>query len=133
MKVISGLDWINEEIHFPKKLIDYCLKNVPIMEGCDIVDFVYVLYMCSKQTDFKKKEINEVLKNLLDDLLHLYNYNDNAFSYYKGKSQTHYYGVDITYGLNTADIHGSTLCLWALIMILENLELSDPNLSTIKP
>ena len=49
------------------------------MEGCDIVDFVYVLYMCSKQTDFKKKEVNEVLKIFLDDLLHLYNYEDNAF------------------------------------------------------
>ena len=49
------------------------------------------------------------------------------------KGSPYYYGVEITQGLNTADIHGSTLCLWALIMILENLELSESNLSTIKP
>ena len=89
--------------------------------------------ICVQNKQILRRKINEVLKNLLDDLLHLYNYDDNAFSYYKGKSQTHYYGVEITHGLNTADIHGSTLCLWALIMILENLELSDSNLSTIKP
>lgn len=133
MKVISGLDWLNEEIHYPEKLIQYCINNVPIMEGCDIVDFVYVLYMCSKQTDYKKKEVNKVLENLLNDLLQLYHYKEGAFSYYKNMSQTHYYGIKITEGNNTPDIHGTTLCLWALIMILENLELSKDNLSTIKP
>ena len=33
MKVISGLDWLQEEIHYPEKLIDYCLSNRPILEG----------------------------------------------------------------------------------------------------
>ena len=42
MKVISGLDWLDEKIHYPDKLIDFCLQNNPIEEGCDIVDFVYV-------------------------------------------------------------------------------------------
>ena len=27
MKVITGLDWLGHEIHYPKKLIDYCLKT----------------------------------------------------------------------------------------------------------
>ena len=38
MKVLLVIDWINYEIHFPEKLIDYCISNKPIHEGCDIVD-----------------------------------------------------------------------------------------------
>ena len=45
MKVITGLDWINHEIHYPEKLIDFCLNTKP-QTGCDLVDIVYVLYKC---------------------------------------------------------------------------------------
>ena len=61
MKVISGLDWLQEEIHYPEKLIDYCLSNRPILEGCDVVDYVYVLFKCSQQTDFKRQQVNNLL------------------------------------------------------------------------
>ena len=59
MKVITGLDWLGHEIHYPKKLIDYCLKNRPILEGCDIVDYVFTLYKCSQQTDYKRKKLTK--------------------------------------------------------------------------
>ena len=55
MKVISGLDWLNKPIHQPEKIIEYCLKIKPSNEGCSLVDYVYVLYKCSKQVDYKKK------------------------------------------------------------------------------
>ena len=57
MKVITGLDWIDSEIHYPEKLIDFVSITNPL-EGCDVVDYVYVLYKCSKQTSYKKAEIN---------------------------------------------------------------------------
>ena len=56
MKVISGLDWLNKEIHLPNKLIDYCLTNKPEFEGCDLVDYVYVLYKCSEQSTYRKRD-----------------------------------------------------------------------------
>tara|TARA_B100001250_G_scaffold13960_1_gene12209 strand:+ start:25976 stop:27079 length:1104 start_codon:yes stop_codon:yes gene_type:complete len=133
MKVISGLDWLDIPIHHPKKLIDFCLSNVPHSEGCDVVDFVYVLYKCSRQVDYKKDEINNLFIQILDQIKTLYNEKDGAFSYFKNKSQTHYYGVEITKGLNRADIHGSVLCLWAILMILDNLEIKDHSLKIIKP
>ena len=64
MKVITGLDWIDEEIHYPERLIDLCLNIDPSQEGCDLVDIVYVLYKCSNQTNYKKKEIIIYLKIL---------------------------------------------------------------------
>ena len=133
MKVISGLDWLEMPIHKPKELIDFCLSNIPVSEGCDIVDFVYVLYMCSKQLNYKKKEINNLFLEILPQLRRLYNEEDHAFSYFINKSQTHYYGAKITNGEEAADIHGSLLCLWAVLMILDNLEEKPENYRIIKP
>ena len=132
MKVISGLDWLGEEIHHPKKLIDFCLLNTPVLEGCDIVDFVYVLYMCSNQTEYKKKEINNLMLNYLSKIKDLYFESKGGFSYFKDSSQTHYYGVPIIDGRNQPDIHGTMLLIWAISMILKNNEI-DLNWKIIKP
>ncbi len=133
MKVISGLDWLGSEIHHPKKLIDFCLDNKPYLEGCDVVDYVYVLYKCLKQENHRRKEIQNVFTVLLDEILKLYNESDRGFSYFQNKSQTHYYGIKISKGLDVADLHGTTLCIWAINMILEGLEMSNKDMKVIKP
>lgn len=133
MKIISGLDWLEHEIHHPTKLIDYCLNNKPILEGCDVVDYIYVLYKCSKQTDYKKREINLVLMSLFHEIKLLYSKLDGGFSYFKNKSQTHYYGVPVSKGLQTSDIHGTLLCSWALLMILDLNNKLDTDFNIIKP
>ena len=61
MKVITGLDWL-EKIHYPEQLIDFCLNNVPVNEGCDIVDYIYVLYKCSEETDHRKRNSAIMIK-----------------------------------------------------------------------
>lgn len=133
MKVITGLDWLNVKIHKPEKLIDFCLNNKPILEGCDIVDFTYVLYKCSKQTDYRKSEINTLFLEFLNDINKLFIKEEGGFSYFLNSSQTYYYGAKITSGDNYADIHGTTLCLWAVMMILDSLEEKNPNNFIIKP
>ncbi len=133
MKVITGLDWLGEEIHYPKNLIDFCLNNKPIQEGCDIVDFVYTLYMCSQQTDYKKKEINDLFVEITKDIFDLYFNEDGGFSYFQNKSQSHYYGIKITNSLKTPDLHGTLLCLWAINMILNNMDRLEDDKQIIKP
>ena len=122
MKVITGLDWINEQIHYPEKLIDYCISNKPILEGCDVVDYVYVLFKCSQQTNYRKKEINIILIDQLVELKKLFVEKEGGFSYFLNKSQTHYYGVEIIKSKNQADLHGTMLSIWAISMIIRNLE-----------
>ena len=126
MKVITGLDWLNHEIHYPKELIDFCIDNEPHLEGCDIVDYVYTLYKCSQQVDYRKKEINLIFNKLSESLTDLYYFKEGGFSYFPKKSQSHYYGLKITNSENTPDIHGTLLCLWALNMILDNLDMLSP-------
>ena len=133
MKVITGMDWLNLRIHEPQNLIDTCLKHVPSSEGCDIVDVIYVLYKCHQITDYKSAEIEEYLQNLLPKIMEHYHPEYGGFSYFINKSQTHYYGVKVTEGLDTPDIHGTTLLVWALSMIFDILGNDYPNWSVIKP
>ena len=63
----------------------------------------------------------------------LYFEDQGGFSYFPKKSQTHYYGVEITNGANCPDIHGTTLSLWAINMILKNNEMLDSKYNIIKP
>lgn len=133
MKVITGMDWLNIRIHKPQNLIDTCLKHVPSSEGCDIVDVIYVLYKCHQITEYKSAEIEEYLQNLLPIIMKHYYPEHGGFSYFINKSQTHYYGVKVTEGLDTPDIHGTTLLVWALSMIFETLGNDYPSWSVIKP
>lgn len=134
MKVISGLDWLNLEIHYPHKLIDFCLDNKPVLEGCDIVDYIYVLYKCSLYSDHRNNQILDVFGSLINDIEKLYVSDDKAFSYFQSKSQTHYYGPTITDGRNQADLHGTTLIIWALAMLGDKLKIDNlSKINIIKP
>lgn len=116
MKVITGFEWIDLKLTYPEKLIDYCLNSNPTQEGCNVVDTIYVLWHCSKQTNYKKSEISNFLIGLLD-IIKLHHFKSGGFSYYLNKSQIYYYGLQISKGLNTPDLHGTVLFLWALSMI----------------
>ncbi len=133
MKVLTGLDWIDTPIHFPEKLIDFCLLNEPSSEGCDLVDAVYVLYRCSKQTNYKRKEINNYFNKLQKIILSHYKSDEGGFSYYINRSQEYYYGLKITDGQNRADIHGTLLLLWALSMIYDFQNEENELFNIIKP
>jgi hypothetical protein len=118
MKVLTALDWLGVPIHYPERLIDTCLGQLPSSEGCHLVDAVYVLYRCLKQTRYGKRKIQAYCTQILEMIKEHYN-SDGGFSYGTGRSQTTYYGVPISRGLAESDIHGTCLLTWAVAMILE--------------
>ena len=133
MKVITGLDWINHEIHYPEKLIDFCLNTKPTNTGCDLVDIVYVLYKCLDQVEYKRNEIVSYMEDVLNLIYLHYKEDEGGFSYSIDKSQEYYYGLRITKGSNQADIHGTILLTWALSMIFSVQENEDFNWKILKP
>lgn len=133
MKIISALDWLDIEVHYPKKIIDTCLKIDPQSEGCDIVDVVYVLYRCSQFTTYKKKEIVDYLTKILEIIFKHYKPDEGGFSYFKNSCQTNYYDIKFSNRENIADIHGTLLMLWAIVMIMEVIEINYFNFRIIKP
>lgn len=133
MKIITGLDWIDVPIHYPKKLIDLCLSIEPNDEGCDLVDIVYVLYKSSEETDYRKAEIKKYMLNLAQTIQKHYKKNEGGFSYFLNKSQHEYYGVNISKGFNVPDLHGNLLLIWALSMINKLINEEDSQWQILKP
>ena len=81
---------------------------------------------------YRKDEIISVFKEVLE-LFHNLNYDNGGFSYFPSRSQSHYYGVEVTQGLNIPDIHGTILITWALVLIYDFLEESNDKYNVIKP
>tara|TARA_B100001057_G_scaffold501275_1_gene623018 strand:+ start:23237 stop:24349 length:1113 start_codon:yes stop_codon:yes gene_type:complete len=133
MKILTGLDWLNHPVHKPESLIDTCLKVNINGKGCDIVDIVYVLYKCMLQTSYKKKQIISYLDNVEMLIGEHFHKDSGGFSYSKNQSQLYYYGLEITNGSDTADIHGTTLLLWAYSMINFIKENNEIKFNILKP
>lgn len=132
MKVLNALDWLEQPIHFPEKLIDTTLEQGPPPAGCHIVDWIYVLHRCGLQTDHRKKEIQEKCCEVVD-LIKTHQNIDRGFSYQPHKAQTGYYNATISHGFDEGDIHGTCLLTWALTMIADILELGVPGWQVIRP
>lgn len=131
MKVLTALDWLGEPVHHPERLIDTCLQELPSSEGCHLVDWIYVLYRSLKYTDHRRGQAaGECLRAL--EMIREHHLPDGGFSYYLGRSQTNYYGVEIAKGSNESDIHGTCLLVWALAMLLQ-LVGHDAGWRVIKP
>jgi hypothetical protein len=131
MKVITGLSWLECEVHLPEKLIDYCLGSKPSSEGCDLVDIVYVLHSSMNNSSYRKKDVVEYL-NVLLEIIKKHKFQNSGYSYYINQSQIYYYGLKITKGLNVPDLHGTTLLNWAISMIAEINELSSERYKVLK-
>lgn len=132
MKVLTGLDWLDIPIHYPEKLIDTCLAELPKSDGCHLVDAVYVLYRALQQTNHRLDDIRAYLLEVLE-MVKLHFNPDGGFSYYIGRSQTAYYGVRAATGQPVSDMHGTILLLWATVMILQILEENRHGWKVIKP
>ena len=133
MKVLTALDWLNEPVHTPERLIDTTLSALPSHEGCHLVDAVYVLYQCRQYTAHRCDDIRDYSRGLLE-MIRLHHNPDGGFSYWIGKSQTMYYGVPITSGMPVSDIHGTLLLTWALAMVLHLIDDGHASvLASIRP
>lgn len=132
MKVLTGQAWLDQEIHYPERLIDTCLIEKPRPDGCFLVDAVYVLHRCQKITDHRRMEIREYVRGVLD-LIRNHSNPDGGFSYFVGQTGNNYYGMPTAQGEGVSDIHGTCLLTWALIMILDILEENRFAWRAIKP
>ena len=132
MKVLTALDWLEEPIHYPDRLIDTVLQHKPRREGCDIVDAIYVLYRCSQRKDYRYQEICDYFVECLE-LIFQHRQPDGGFSFSRDRAQKWYYGMPISKGLKEGDIHGTTLLVWAVSMIVQYLRPDEFHWNILKP
>ncbi len=128
MKVISGLV-AADRLEFARapELIDLCLENVNDEHACGNFNIIYVLYYASKVLNrrYRQPEIQAFAKDRLAKYFEHYHPQHKGFSFYPQRANDIYYGARITKGLSEPDIHGTSLLIWGIAIIVDILELND--------
>ena len=65
-----------------------------------ILLITYTFYTGVQHKQIIKKEILKIFDDSIDDIKKLFHEDSGGFSYFRNKSQTHYYGVPISGGEN---------------------------------
>ena len=125
MKVLTAYDFLNREVPNPSKLIDYCLNTVIQSGACNLVDLLYVLHVCQKNTNYRKIEIQKIAFKSLD-IIKSHFKDDGGLSYSHDGTQSGYYGAKVSRGFqNIGDLHGTKLYSWSLSIVSDLLEWKD--------
>ena len=76
----------------------------------------------SKWSDHRADEIKRFALTVLDKIS-AHRHDDGGFSFFRDRTQTHYYGAKVSDGLpGISDLHGTKLFVWATVMIADLLE-----------
>jgi len=122
MKVLIGLSAVKKSAFYPERIIDTSLKIGKNSDACNDFNVVYVLYRCSKLTDYRIDDIKNFCLKRLSQYKQYYHEDKGGFSFYLDRANDVYYGAKITQGLNEPDIHGTVMFLWGITLISQILK-----------
>jgi hypothetical protein len=126
MKIITGLIAVDRaDFDYPEKLIDLCLGSVNDQDACDNFNIVLVLNYAAKLLgrNYRQHEIEKFALQRLNTYWKHYHDDKSGFSFYPHRANDVYYGARITRALNEPDIHGTSLFLWGISIIVQLLGL----------
>lgn len=132
MKILTGLRVVNklDTLKFTEKIIDTCLETINDQEACSHFNIIYVLYECSRLTDYRNQEIKQYALNKLKNYREYYYPKIGGFSFKKNLSNDYYLGIKLANSKNEPDIHGTVMFLWGITLILKilglDLKLNEP-------
>lgn len=131
MKICMALSLIDKLTYFkkPENIIENSLQLETGYHACDYFNNLYVMYSLNKISCYKKRDMQEKVCKIFQIIKKFYIKKQGGFSFYKHRSQTHYYGLNITRGNNEADLHGTAMHLWGIALIAEILGIK----SRLKP
>ncbi len=128
MKILTGLKAAGEmNFSYPDRMIDLALTALNDEHSCDNFNVIFVLKCANEITSgtHRLTEIQDFCRRRLAIYREYYHPAVGGFSFYKGKSNTNYYGARITKGLKEPDIHGTCLFLWGITLISKILKVQD--------
>jgi len=128
MKILTGLKAAQRmSFLYPERMIDVALSAINDEHSCDNFNIVFVLNYANEITggSHRLAEIQDFCRRRLSLYREYYHPDVGGFSFYKGRSNTTYYGARITKGLNEPDIHGTCLFLWGIALITQILGVQE--------
>jgi hypothetical protein len=122
MKILIAYESVERnDFNNPEGLIDLCLSTINDGHACNNLNIICVLYYCSQRTDYRIEEIKNFCIKRLEIYKKHYWPEHGGFSFFERKANNIYYGAEISKGLEEPDVHGTSLFLWGIILILRIL------------
>ena len=124
MKILTGLKAAGKmSFSYADRMIDLALSARNDEHSCDNFNIIFVLKCANELTEGSHRlaEIQDFCGRRLSIYREYYHPAVGGFSFYKGRSNTTYYGARITRGLNEPDIHGTCLFLWGIALLTQML------------
>lgn len=116
MKVYTAFDFIGIEPPAPERMIDYLLSTVVAEGGCNHVDALYVAEFALRSVDHRRDELERFATDAIL-IAETYRKPDGGMSFHRDRTQTGYYGMTVsTGGKDIADLHGTKLLTWSLVL-----------------
>ncbi|MCP3924057.1 MAG: hypothetical protein GY714_15875 [Desulfobacterales bacterium] len=114
----------------PIKIIDLCFGAINSGDACNHLNVIYLLYNCTKKTDYRSDEIILYTKKRLE-LYKEHWWNDTGgFSFFPRNANKIYYGAYLSKGFAEPDVHGTHLFLWGIVLICKILGWNEFKLQT---
>lgn len=131
MKVLSGLQWVDELTFDAHTLMDFALKQNFAVDGCSFLNLLYVIYNCwLVDSEYRMADVREFCARTLVEI-NDFRRTDGGFSFFKGRSQTSYYGQKTSKGYKQSDLHGTAIMVWAISLAM-HMYVGKPEIRIIK-
>jgi hypothetical protein len=123
MKVLAGLQWVDQPYPDCTRLLDFALRQPFQADGCGFLNRLYVVHQALKgvSTKYRLQEV-KVLGMQALEAVKRFRKPDGGFSFFEKHSQTNYYGARVSKGFQISDLHGTSMFIWAIAIILDLLE-----------
>ena len=93
-------------------------------DACNSFNLVLVLYCCSRNVNYRERDIALFCIERLIKYQEHYWPNEGGFSFLHNRSISRYLGAKVSQGLPEPDIHGTHLFLWGIVLISRMLDMS---------
>ena len=127
MKILMGMSLAGRVQNWVQPaLIDLLLEASREDNACVDFNTIYALTRALTYTPYRQEEAREFLLNTLSVWKNEYYWDDyGAFSFFKQKATTTYYGAPVTRGLPEPDLHGTAMFCWGVYIIAEALGIAE--------
>ena len=128
MKILMGISLIGREYNWIQEShIDLALDSThENNDACINFNTIYVLTKALEHTSYRQEEaINFLFRAISVWKKDYYWKKLGAFSFYKGRATSNYYGAQITRGLSEPDLHGTAMFCWGIYIIAKALKIHE--------
>ncbi len=129
LTTLSDVSIDTNPLPYPELLIDVALSLDKVEHVCYFLNPIVVLDRATRQTDYRRNEINDFYNNRIDQLKNFV-MPDDGYSTLTSGSLLNYAQIKATNHQKEGDIHAAHILAWAITLLVKTI---DIDLDWIEP